>query len=225
MEEGSYSSGTSTFPLMGMTIGEMVNSIAEKYPDTDAVVSMHQNIRWTYAEFNRRVNEVARGLMGMGVAKGDRVGIWAMNHAEWILVQFATSKIGAIMVNINPAYRTYELEYALKQSEVSTLFIQGRFKTSDYIGMFYEACPEAYESKHGKIASEKFPYLKNVIFIGNTPYNGMFTWDDLIKRSVPFWMFREEGVLGQGFMSEEITVIGVPDAERSIYKGMTEERW
>ncbi|HII98664.1 MAG TPA: AMP-binding protein, partial [Methanoregula sp.] len=183
MAEGSYASGTSTFPLMGMTIGEMVDTIAKKYPDTDAVVSMHQDIRWTYREFNERVNEVARGLMGMGVAKGDRVGIWAMNHAEWILVQFATSKIGAIMVNINPAYRTYELEYVLKQSEISTLFIQGRFKTSDYIGMFYEACPEAYEAKHGKISSEKFPFLKNVIYIGNTPYGGMFTWEDLQKRA------------------------------------------
>ena len=111
MVEGSYASGTSTFPLMGMTIGEMVDSIAAKYPDTDAVVSMHQNIRWTYREFQDQVNTVARGLMGMGVEKGDRVGIWAMNHAEWVVVQFATAKIGAIMVNINPAYRTYELEY------------------------------------------------------------------------------------------------------------------
>jgi len=183
MVEGSYASGTSTFPLMGMTIGEMFDSIAEKYPDTDAVVSMHQNIRWTYKEFQHQVNTIARGLMGMGVAKGDRVGIWAMNHAEWVVVQFATAKIGAIMVNINPAYRTYELEYALKQSEVSTLIIQGRFKTSDYVGMFYESCPEAYEAKPGKISSEKFPFLKNVIFMGDTPYNGMFTWEDLVKRA------------------------------------------
>lgn len=183
MVEGSYASGTSEFPLMGMTIGEMFDGIAAKYPDTDAVVSMHQNIRWTYREFQDQVNTVARGLMGMGVAKGDRVGIWAMNHAEWIVVQFATAKIGAIMVNINPAYRTYELEYALKQSEVSTLIIQGRFKTSDYVGMFYESCPEAYEAKPGRISSEKFPFLKNVIFLGTVPYNGMFTWDDLMKRA------------------------------------------
>ena len=183
MDEGSYASGASTFPLMGMTIGEMVDSIAEKYPDTDAVVSMHQDIRWTYREFQEKVNTVARGLMGMGVDKGNRVGIWAMNHAEWVVVQFATAKIGAIMVNINPAYRTYELEFVLKQSEVSTLIIQGRFKTSDYVGMFYEACPEAFESKPGKISSEKFPFLKNVIFLGDTVYNGMFSWEDLMKRA------------------------------------------
>jgi fatty-acyl-CoA synthase len=183
MVEGSYASGTSTFPLLGMPIGKMLNNIAAKYPDNEALVSVHQNIRWTYREFLEKVNQVSRGLMGLGVEKGDRVGIWAMNHAEWIVVQFATAKIGAIMVNINPSYRTYELEYALKQSEIQTLIIQGRFKTSDYVGMFYEACPEAYEAKPGRISSEKFPFLKNAIFMGNIPYNGMFTWDELLKKA------------------------------------------
>ena len=183
MVEGSYASGTSSFPLLGMTVGEMIHKIAEKYPDTEAVVSVHQNIRWTYRQFQEQVDLVARGLMGMGVEKGDRVGIWAMNHAEWVVIQFATATIGAIMVNINPAYRTYELEYVLKQAEISTIIIQGRFKTSDYIGMFYEACPEAYEAKPGRIRSEKFPFLKNAIFLGSTIYNGMFTWNDLLKRA------------------------------------------
>jgi fatty-acyl-CoA synthase len=106
-----------------------------------------------------------------------------MNHAEWVLVQFATAKIGTIMVNINPAYRTYELEYALKQSEIQTLIIQGRFKTSDYVGMFYEACPGAYEAKPGRISSEKFPFLKNAVFLGDIPYHGMFTWNELLKKA------------------------------------------
>jgi fatty-acyl-CoA synthase len=181
--EGSYTCGTSAFPLLGMTIGEMLASIAEKYPDNEAIVSVHENIRLTYRQFQDRVNHVARALMGLGVEKGDRVGIWAMNHAEWIVVQFATAKIGAIMVNINPAYRTYELEYALRQSEIQTVIVQGRFKTSDYIGMFYEACPEAYEAKPGKIQSEKFPFLKYAVFLGNTPYNGFFTWDEFLKKA------------------------------------------
>ena len=183
MIEGSYASGTSTVPLLGMSIGEMLNRIAAKYPENEAIVSVHQNIRWTYREFLEHVDQVARGLIGLGVEKGFRVGIWAMNHAEWIVVQFATAKIGAIMVNINPAYRTYELEYALKQSEIQTLIIQGRFKTSDYVGMFYEACPEAYEAKPGRISSEKFPFLKNVVFMGDIPYNGMFTWNELLKKA------------------------------------------
>ena len=183
MEKGSYTCGTSEFPLLGMTMGEMIDHIAEKFPDTEAVVSAHENIRWTYRQFLERINMVARGLMGLGVEKGDRVAIWAMNHADWIVIQFATAKIGAIMVNINPAYRTYELEYALKQSEIQTLILQGRFKTSDYVGMFYEACPEAWEQKPGRISSEKFPFLKNVIFMGDIPYNGMFKWSELMERA------------------------------------------
>jgi fatty-acyl-CoA synthase len=182
MALGSYDCGISSYPLLGQTIGEMFNDIAHRYPQTEAVVSVHQGIRWTYKEFLDQVNGLARGLMALGVEKGDRVGIWAMNHAEWVVVQFATAKIGAIMVNINPAYRTYELEYVLKQAEIQTLIIQGRFKTSDYVGMFYEACPEAYEARPGKTNLEKLPFLKNVIFMGDIPYNGMFTWDEIMKK-------------------------------------------
>ena len=182
MIQDSYSSGISNVPLMGMTIGDMLDSIAEKYPNNEAIVSVEQNIRWTYAEFKERAERLGRSLMAIGVKKGDRVAIWAMNYAEWILVQFATAKIGAIMVNINPAYRTFELEYALKQAEVHTLILQGRFKTSDYVGMFYEACPEAIENRPGKISSEKFPFLRNVVFMGDIPYNGMFTWDEILEK-------------------------------------------
>lgn len=179
MVQPSYASGISNIPLMGMTIGEMLDNTVSRYPDNEAVVAVEQDIRWTYQEFNERVEKLGRSLMALGVRKGDRVAIWAMNYAEWLLTQFATAKIGAIMVNINPAYRTFELEYALKQAEIHTLLLQGRFKTSDYVGMFYEACPEAIESRPGKISSEKFPFLKNVVFIGDIPYNGMFTWDEI----------------------------------------------
>ncbi len=182
MIQDSYSSGISDIPLMGMTIGDMLNSIVDKYPENEAVVSVEQDIRWTYAEFNARVEMLGRSLMAIGVQKGDRVAIWAMNYAEWILVQFATAKIGALMVNINPAYRTFELDYALKQAEVHTLILQGRFKSSDYVGMFYEACPEAIESRPGKLSSEKYPFLQNVVFMGDIPYNGMFTWDEIMEK-------------------------------------------
>jgi fatty-acyl-CoA synthase len=182
MVQSSYDCGISSFPLLGETIGQMLNRIAATYPKNEAIVSVHQGIRWTYGEFLDQVNNVARGLMALGVEKGNRVGIWAMNYAEWIVVQFATAKIGAIMVNINPAYRTYELEYVLKQAEIQTIIIQGRFKTSDYVGMFYEACPEAYESRPGRLQSDKFPFLKNIIFMGDIPYNGMYQWEDIIKK-------------------------------------------
>jgi fatty-acyl-CoA synthase len=179
MVEGSYTCGVSDIPLRGETIGAMLNQIAVKYPDTEALVSVHQGIRYTYREFLDEVEVVARGLMALGVERGDRVAIWALNYAEWVIVQFATAKIGAIMVNINPAYRTYELEYALKQSEVQTLIIQGQFKTSDYLGIFYEACPEVASSRAGRINSDTFPYLKNVIFLGDEPKDGMFLWKEI----------------------------------------------
>ncbi|MCA1917359.1 AMP-binding protein [Methanospirillum hungatei] len=181
--ELSYACGTADFPLLGQTIGEILNEVAEKYPENEAIVSPQQEIRLTYRQFREAVDQVARGLMALDINKGDRVGIWAMNYAEWIIVQFATAKIGAIMVNINPAYRTFELEYCLKQSEIKLLILQGRFKTSDYVGMFYETCPEAYESRPGRILSEKFPFLKTVVFMGDIPYNGMYQWDDLLKKA------------------------------------------
>ncbi|HWQ66481.1 MAG TPA: AMP-binding protein [Methanospirillum sp.] len=180
--ELSYSCGTSDFPLLGVTIGKMLDQICARYPDEEAIVAPFQNIRLTYKQFRDEVDRVARGLMALDIRKGDRVGIWAMNYAEWIIVQFATAKIGAIMVNINPAYRTFEFDYCLRQSEIKLLIIQGRFKTSDYVGMFYEACPEAYEARPGRILSEKFPFLKTVVFMGDIPYNGMYSWDELLKR-------------------------------------------
>ncbi|WP_342678156.1 AMP-binding protein [Methanofollis sp. UBA420] len=182
MATGSYACGHSAMSLMGETIGAMLNRIATQYPDNEALVSVHQNIRWTYREFLLQVNSLARGLMALGVERGDRVAIWAMNYAEWTLTQFATAKIGAILVNINPDYRVFELEYALKQAEVSTLIVQGRFKTSDYVGMVYEACPEAIEARPGRVSSEKFPFLRNIIFMGDIPYNGMFSWDEVLQK-------------------------------------------
>ena len=160
----------------------MPNRLGAGYPENGAIVPVHQYIRWTYREFCERADALARGIMALGVERGDRVAIWAMNYAEWTLTQFATAKIGAILVNINPAYRVYEFEYALKQAEVSTLIVQGRFKNSDYVGMFYEACPEAIDARAGRISSEKFPFLKNVVFMGDIPYNGMFTWDEMIEK-------------------------------------------
>ena len=179
----SYASGLSDVPLIGETIGEMLERIARQYPENEALVSIEQGIRWQYSEFLEKVDELALALMSLDVKKGDRVAIWAMNYAEWTLVQFATAKCGAIMVNINPAYRSFELEYVLKQAEVHTLILQGRFKNSDYVGMFYEACPEATEMQAGKsISSEKFPFLKNVVFMGDISYNGMYTWDEFIAK-------------------------------------------
>ena len=131
----SYVHGASPVPLIGATIGSYFDSVAERYPSTDAVVSLHQNVRLTYAELKEATDLFARGLIALGVRHGDRVGIWSTNSVEWIVAQFATPKIGAILVNVNPAYRTSELHYALAQSGVSVLLTQIAYKTSAYLEM------------------------------------------------------------------------------------------
>src|SRR3954463_8982992 len=131
----SYSHGVSDVPLLGETIGANLERTVARFGDRDAVVSCHQGVRLTYAEFDEAVNRIASGLLAAGIEKGERIGIWAPNCAEWVLVQFATAKVGAILVNINPAYRTHELEYALRQSGVRMLVSARAFKTSDYMAM------------------------------------------------------------------------------------------
>jgi len=137
----SYANGPSTQPLLGETIGENLERTAARFPDRDALVSCHQNRRYTYAEFNAAVDEVARGLLALGLEVGDRIGIWSPNCAEWVLVQYATAKAGVILVNINPAYRTSELAYALNQSGCRMLIAARAFKTSDYAAMIEEVRP------------------------------------------------------------------------------------
>jgi fatty-acyl-CoA synthase len=137
----SYASGTSDVPLLGDTIGDGLDRTAARRPDGEALVDVATGRRWTYAEFVAQVDALAFGLLGAGVRTGDRVGIWAPNVAEWVFVQYATAKIGAILVNINPAYRTHELEYVLNQAGVSVLVAARSFKTSDYAGMIDEVRP------------------------------------------------------------------------------------
>jgi fatty-acyl-CoA synthase len=140
----SYVSGTSTVPLLGETIGELLQRIADTYPDREALVDCAEGERWTYTELDAWVWELAAGLLELGLAKGDRVGIWSPNRAEWTLLQFATARIGAILVTINPAYRTHEVGYALKQSGCKVLVAAESFKTSNYVAMIDEVrgdCP------------------------------------------------------------------------------------
>ncbi|MEU5867296.1 MULTISPECIES: AMP-binding protein [unclassified Nonomuraea] len=134
----SYASGVSALPLLGETIGENLERAAARYADREALVEMASGRRWTYAEFDAAVDEVALGLLARGIAKGDRVGIWAPNCAEWVLTQYATAKIGAILVNINPAYRAHELDYVVRQSGMRLLVSAVEHKTSDYRAMLAE---------------------------------------------------------------------------------------
>jgi fatty-acyl-CoA synthase len=145
----SYASGVSSLPLLGETIGEDLRRTVDAHGDAEALVVPHQQYRATYRQLWEQVSLAARGLLARGVAKGDRVGIWAPNRFEWVVVQFATARIGAILVNINPAYRTSELEYALRQSGVSFLLLARAFRQADYVGMLGEvkgACPDLREA-------------------------------------------------------------------------------
>ncbi len=138
----SYAHGASSTQLLGETIGANLERTVARVPDNEALVSVHQNLRYTYREFNAAVNQLAKGLLARGLAKGDRVGVWSPNYAEWALTQYATAKIGVILVNINPAYRVHELAYVLNQSGCKLLVAAPSFKTSDYRAMVAEVRPD-----------------------------------------------------------------------------------
>ncbi|HEV2358330.1 MAG TPA: AMP-binding protein [bacterium] len=145
----SYTHGASSTPLLGETIGENLRRTVERHPGRDALIVPHQGYRATYGAFWDQVDVAARGLLAHGVRKGDRVGIWAPNRYEWVIVQYATARIGAILVNINPAYKTAELEYALTQAGISVLLLARAFRQSDYVGMLADVrsrCPDLREA-------------------------------------------------------------------------------
>ena len=172
-----------------LPIGDILDQQTERYPDREALVHTATGDRFTYREFHAEVERVSRGLMSIGIEKGQHVGIWATNYTEWVLTQFATAKIGAVLVNVNPAYRTHELAYLLEQSQLTALVLIGRFRTSDYVGMVNELIPELLEAAPGQLNSANFPYLRHLIFIpphdepdAPTP-DGMWRWNDLVVRA------------------------------------------
>ncbi|MGM0915799.1 MAG: AMP-binding protein [Pseudomonadota bacterium] len=180
----SYVSGISDTPLKGQTIGDCFDDTVARFPDRDALLSRHQGLRYTWKELQAAVDEAARALLALGVKKGERVGIWSPNCAEWTITQFATAKIGAILVNINPSYRTHELEYALKQSGAATLILQGMFKASDYVATLAELAPELRDSGPGTFKSAKLPELKRVICLdADRALTGMFSWQSMLAHA------------------------------------------
>ncbi|WP_253451324.1 AMP-binding protein [Halomonas sp. Y3] len=180
----SYVSGISDTPLKGQTIGDCFDETVARFPDREALLSLHQGLRYTWAELQAAVDQAARALLALGVKKSDRVGIWSPNCAEWTITQFATAKIGAVLVNINPSYRTHELEYALKQSGASTLILQGKFKSSDYVATLAELAPELREGGPGTFKSAKLPELKRVVCLdADRALTGMFSWQSMLAHA------------------------------------------
>jgi fatty-acyl-CoA synthase len=176
----SYVHGTASTPLLGETIGAALDRIAAEFGDRDALISCHQNLRYTYAQLLDQVNCAARGLLALGVKRGDRVGIWSANVAEWVITQYAAAKAGAILVNINPAYRSRELEYALNQSGVSVLVMARSFRKTDYLEMLLALAPELADAHGASLVLEKLPYLRHLIFLGDGVTPGGTNWEQFI---------------------------------------------
>lgn len=175
MSRQSYVHCGSEKELVGETVGRCLDRIAERHPNDEALVCLHQAQRFTYARLRDVVNRAAKAFLKLGIERGDRVAIWSINSYEWVVAQLATAKIGAVLVNINPAYRTHELEYVLRKSRSKVLLLVESFKRSNYLQMFYDVCPEAKAAEPGEIDSWRFPYLKDVVFIGQEEHPGMYT--------------------------------------------------
>ena len=174
--------------LLEVTIPEHFASIAARFPEQEAIVSVAQGRRLTYSQLSTEIDRLARGLLGLGFNKGERIGIWSTNNIEWLLLQMATARIGAILVNINPAYRPKELAYALQRSEVQGLFIIPQFRTSDYIAMLVDLIPELRTTQSTTLDNQKFPLLRKVVVYDpqnpadtSRPHSGFITWDEVLK--------------------------------------------
>jgi fatty-acyl-CoA synthase len=173
-----------TLPLQSLTIGQIFDRTVEKYPDNPAVVYVDRDFRLTYRQLATYVDETAKGLMALGIKKGEKVGIWATNVPYWVILQFATAKIGAVLLTVNTNYKTAELEYLLSQSDCENLFLIDGYQDTDYISTIYELVPELKTCQRGHLKSEKFPHLKRVIFLGPEKHRGMYTIPEIRALSV-----------------------------------------
>ncbi len=166
--------------LLPYTVGELLEVQAKKYPEHEAVVYADRDLRMNYKEFNMLCRKAARGLMKLGVKKGEHIAAWSSNTPEWVVSQFATGKMGAVLVTVNTNYRTAELEYLLKQSDSTTIILMEQYKDASYIDMVYEIVPELKTSEPGKLESSTLPFLKNVIVMGDKRFPGTYSWQDIL---------------------------------------------
>ncbi|AIO77255.1 AMP-binding protein [Burkholderia multivorans] len=178
----SYVRGATDVPLSEATIGRFLRDTAERFPERPAVVFREQQVRWTWREFAAEIDVLAAGLAALGIGKGDRVGIWSPNRSEWLLTQFATARIGAILVNINPAYRLAELEYALNKVGCTAVIAAERFKSSAYVEMLQTIAPELANAAPGELRAARVPSLRTVVSMGDVAPPGMFRFADVIAR-------------------------------------------
>ena len=162
------------------TIGDFLDDMAVRYAENDALVYVDRGIRYSYKAFNEVCRQAAKGFMKMGIKKGDNVAIWATNYPEWVIAQFATAKIGVVLVTVNTNYKVFELEYLLSQSDATTLLLIDGFKDANYVEILNKLCPEIADSDPGHLKAEKLPCLKNIIYLGDNHPPGMFKWQDIM---------------------------------------------
>lgn len=166
--------------LLDYTLGQMLEKWAYETPDQDFIVYPDRDLRFSYKQFNERVDQLAKGLLFIGIKPGDKVGIWAKNVPDWTTLMFATAKIGAVLVTINTNYKLHELDYLLKNADIHSLFLVEGYRDSDYVQMIFELIPELKTQARGELKSERFPELKNVGFIGQQKHRGMYSTAELI---------------------------------------------
>ena len=172
--------GSAGYSLHERTLGQWLEHWAEVTPDKEYIVYSDRNLRFTWSQFNERVDNLAKGLISIGVKKGSNVGIWATNVPDWLTFLYATAKIGAVLVTVNTNYKQAELEYLCKDSDMHTLCITDGTWECDYVDMTYKMLPELRESQRGHLESKEFPYLKNVVYIGMEKYRGMYNTAELL---------------------------------------------
>lgn len=182
--QASYVSGTCDSPLLGKTIGEQLDDTVAQYPELPALISCHQSIRYNYRTLHEKVEQCARSLMYLGVQRGDRIGIWSPNNAQWCIIQLATAKIGAILVNINPFYRRHELAYVIRHSGLTALIMNDQFavKNLDYIEIICDLLPELRTQDPAHFHSPEFPHLHSVICLNeDVATSAMISWQQLMQ--------------------------------------------
>ena len=192
--DGSYVCGDTSQPLWRKTVFQVLSDTAAEFGHRDAAVFCEHNVRWTWSELLKKCDDLASGLLALGLAPGDRVGIWSPNRPEWLLMQFATARVGVILVNINPSYRVYELEYALNKSGCKALVLAENFKTSDYVAMLREVAPEIDDCEPGQLISAKLPSLKSAIVAGDNAPVGFYAFDDVLSLAGPAHRSRLDGI-------------------------------
>lgn len=202
----SYVHGASLTPLLGLTVGQLFDRTVARWPEREALVVRHQNIRWTWRELQQEVDALAAGLIGLGLRPGERLGIWSPNNAEWVVTQFASAKAGLILVNVNPAYRLPELEYALNKVGCAALITAARYKTSDYNAMLHEIAPELKAAVPGALKAARVPDLRLLIRLDEERDPAMLNFSEVRGRGGAEQRQRLEGLAGELQFDDPINI-------------------